>query len=812
MDTPREAVFDRLTGQAAEACGTPIAFVSLVDERRQWFKSRVGTNLQETPRDQAFCAYALFKPSEPLVVPDALLDERFADNPLVTGEPHVRFYAGVPLRSPEGRVLGTLCVLDTVPRRLSSAQMDKLGALAQQAAFELALRRRAPAERRLSVGFVLLLALFLGVIGLAGWEDHRVLSSDRWVAHTVEVIQAVEHTLLRIQAAESSQRGFSSTGREDFLPPYQSAVEMLPSQLAALRRLVADNPAQVQRADRFAAAIDTKLAVTRERIAQRRQLGMAALDPQYMNGRGRQAMEAVSALGDEVIAVENDLMRQRTAEREAGLRGKDTALWVAGLLCLGVLVGGYVFIRRELRRRQALGGSLSQANAGLAAEIAERRLAQERLSVQHAVARVAAGSTSLEEAAPRLLNTICTQMDWQAGELWTEDPADGTLRLSESWQQPADRGTAARLERFDSASRSWQFAHGVGLPGRVARDGEPCWIEDVLADETFVRGGMAREAGLRRAFALPLRDGAGERVNRVLVFFSADVGPPEPALVATMETLVSLITQFGERCRTQLALQAVQARLGAFLEHTPAVVAIKDDRGRYVFVNPRMEETFGTRPGELLGKHDTDWLPAGIAATVLAADAEVMAADRPLEFIEEVPTADGAHTHWLSIKFPLRQPDGSRWLGVVAFDITARRQLERDLRQAKAVAEAATHARSQFLANMSHEIRTPMNGILGMTGLLLDTALTASSATTASRSATARIAPDASSTTSWISPRSRPASSSSRKWTSTCATRSRARWSSSPAAHRPRGWNWSAASNRACRRVCAAIRDGCGRC
>ena len=106
MDTPAEAAFDELTRQAKEICGVPMALISLVDGKRQWFKSRVGLSLTETPREHSFCSHALLTPDEPLVVPDATLDPRFADNPLVTGDAHLRFYAGMPLRSPEGQPLG----------------------------------------------------------------------------------------------------------------------------------------------------------------------------------------------------------------------------------------------------------------------------------------------------------------------------------------------------------------------------------------------------------------------------------------------------------------------------------------------------------------------------------------------------------------------------------------------------------------------------------------------------------------------------------------------------------------------------------
>ncbi len=142
LDTPRETDFDELVRLAALILRTPISLVSLVDQDRQWFKGRYGLEVSETPRRLSFCAYTILQAPEVLEVPDATQDRRFADNELVTGAPHIRFYAGAPLVTPEGHALGTLCVIDTKPRKLTGVETEALRILSHQVMTQLELRRR----------------------------------------------------------------------------------------------------------------------------------------------------------------------------------------------------------------------------------------------------------------------------------------------------------------------------------------------------------------------------------------------------------------------------------------------------------------------------------------------------------------------------------------------------------------------------------------------------------------------------------------------------------------------------------------------
>ena len=208
LDTPAEPGFDDIVRLAAYICQAPIALISLIDRDRQWFKARVGLEEAQTPREQAFCAHAILKPGEVMVVKDATADRRFRANPLVTGKPDIRFYAGSPLVTPGGQALGTLCVIDRTARELRPDQLDALAALSRQVVTLLELRRATAELQALSV-----------TDGLTGAGNRRAfdLALDQELRRALRKGEPVSLLLLDIDHFKSYNDAFGHPAGDEAL-------------------------------------------------------------------------------------------------------------------------------------------------------------------------------------------------------------------------------------------------------------------------------------------------------------------------------------------------------------------------------------------------------------------------------------------------------------------------------------------------------------------------------------------------------------------------------------------------------------------
>jgi PAS domain S-box-containing protein len=341
------------------------------------------------------------------------------------------------------------------------------------------------------------------------------------------------------------------------------------------------------------------------------------------------------------------------------------------------------------------------------------RLPERRLTAEYVAARALLDATTIDDAAPKILEAICDTLGWEHGALWTIDREADVLRCARIWNSPL-----VRFPEFDRISRSITFERGKGLPGRVWARAEPVWIPDVVHDSNFPRASIAAREGLHAAFGFPvlLR---GE-VLSIMEFFSRDIRAPDADLLSMLTTVGNQIGMFIDRARAQ-------EERDRFFTLSLDMLLIAGFDGCFKRVNPAWQRVLGYTEADLLSRPYLDFVHPDDRDATLAEAAKLSAGNEVVYFENRYRHKDGTlrWLMWTAVPAPEQQV-----VYAAARDITERKaadetmaELVRELEVAKRRAEDAAETKSAFLANMSHEIRTPLNAILGMTTLALQTRL-----------------------------------------------------------------------------------------